>query len=299
MVFRDLVVSGGASAFDLVRSVLAAFGLEGRAVGEEPWAASGRSAKAGWSTLGLLDNILVLQDVVSTDKAFATAPIEGLKYRDTEMLLVGLQELKRVHTAQLLDRPWVDTATRVHSQGTRREISLQMMLPEREPPSPNSTASRLFAPSEPCWYAFRLRSIAIGTKHDTLASAQSVLPRCVGGQGAVYAGNVVTYGFRPAQDDATLNGDGNDRSSGYKQVDDLNRRLGGARLRGEGFKICCASPSGPSSPHEAGTSLGVCLQLMRAPLFKSFVQHECDGLCRIEAVHTEYTDVFPSDPGSP
>lgn len=63
-------------------------------MGEEPWAASGRSAKAGWSTLGLLDNILVLQDVVSTDKAFATAPIEGLKYRDTEMLLVGLQELK-------------------------------------------------------------------------------------------------------------------------------------------------------------------------------------------------------------
>lgn len=106
--FRDMVVAGDCSAWDLVRAVLVAFGLTDgtEPIGSvaSPVAAAkkatsgGRSASAGGGEKKvkalLQDDIVMLQDVVSTDTAFKATRIAGLKYVDQHTALVGLKELR-------------------------------------------------------------------------------------------------------------------------------------------------------------------------------------------------------------
>jgi hypothetical protein len=44
---------------------------------------------------------------------------------------VGWWRRQRVKLVQLLDKPWVDTPSRTHADGVRRELSLQLMLKQR------------------------------------------------------------------------------------------------------------------------------------------------------------------------
>jgi hypothetical protein len=107
--FRDMVMAGDCSAWELVRAVLVAFGLADgtEPIGsvDSPVATAKKAASSGRSGVSagsgekkvkalLQDDIVMLQDVVSTDTAFKATRIAGLKYVDQHTALVGLKELR-------------------------------------------------------------------------------------------------------------------------------------------------------------------------------------------------------------
>lgn len=206
--------------------------------------------------------------------------------------------MQRVKLAQLLDKPWVDTPKRTHADGLRRELSLQLMLTDRQ------------GSIGPCWYAFHLRSIAIGTAADALAPAMEAAPRCVGGQGAVYGGSALGWEFRAGEAAAAA------EQRGSASVDALNDRLVGEdTLSSLSVHHAAASESegkaGEAGGEESARAVGgrrrskgkavpavdgmaprdAVMQLLRAPLFARFSVAEADGERRLAAVRTQWADV--------
>lgn len=209
--------------------------------------------------------------------------------------------MQRVKLSQLLDKPWVDTPKRTHADGLRRELSLQLMLTDRQ------------GSIGPCWYAFHLRSIAIGTAADALAPAMEAAPRCVGGQGAVYGGSALGWEFRAGEAAAAA------EQRGSASVDALNNRLVGEDTLSRLFVhhvAAAASESEGKAGEAAGESARAAggrrrskdkavaavdstapaprdavLQLLRAPLFARFSVAEADGERRLAAVRTKWADV--------
>jgi hypothetical protein len=92
--FRDMVLAGDASACDLVRAVLLAFGLADRSQPLGSDLGEGQAGERGGKAAVLEDDIVMLQDVVSTDNTFLAARIAGLEYVDHQTALVGLDELR-------------------------------------------------------------------------------------------------------------------------------------------------------------------------------------------------------------
>jgi hypothetical protein len=209
-----------------------------------------------------------------------------------------------VKLAQLLDKPWVDTPKRTHADGLRCELSLQLMLTDRQ------------GSIGPCWYAFHLRSIAIGTTADALSLAMQAAPRCVGGQGAVYGGSALGWEFRAGEAAAAAEQRGsaavdalNDRLVGEHTLCSLcthqsaeatresegkaggeqSARAAGGRRRGKAGKgkgkAVAADDGTAPSPRDA------VMKLLRAPLFARFSVAEADGERRLAAVRTQWADI--------
>lgn len=206
---RDLIMSGNASAFDLVKAMLLAFGINKEVYNHHNLMGS----------LGL--KRIVLRDVLATSSGtnksvWAVGPIAGISRPKKSggkawSDLVSATDLKKVKLAQLLDKPWYPTDTRSNLQGTRSRIWMLLDVPDRV--GFVSSRGGALLPVKRSLYGFAVLCVAIGSKADTHHSCQSQLPRCVGGTGAALGGN--DFGDDDDDDDCEL--------------DDLNMAFGNGR----------------------------------------------------------------------
>ena len=195
--YRDLV-SGNAFAFDLVKTLLAAFGLS-----DSPFNhANGLgSLDVGHRCAGKMDtgNAILVMDVQTTrdeagqPKAEANDLIRGLHVPSVPANRmshsVTSAQLKSVKLCQLLDKPKYSTPTRSSDSGVRTSVFLHVMKPDRaafvsSAGGPADTASQAL-------FSFLVTLEAIGTKDDMASSFQARFPRCVGGCGKVHGGNEI------------------------------------------------------------------------------------------------------------
>ena len=192
---RDLIVSGNSSAFDLVKSLLCAFGINSPEYNH----ANGQG-KLGATTVWVKD---VLASSANPDNIFsAVGPIAGLSAKAAtatasdegdfgDCCKVTASDLKKVKLAQLLDKPWYDTPVRSSTAGSRSRLMLAINVPERV-----GHVSQLGGAVETfkrTVYAFNVTCFAIGSKDAMASSAQRLLPRCVGATGQAYSGSKIDW----------------------------------------------------------------------------------------------------------
>ena len=284
---RDLVLSGNASAFDLVKAILCAYGLDDQS---KPFV-----AKNTLDSLHLdgVQRQVLFQDIEATyayvPEADASGEASVLGGQRSEVVwrgpIVGLHAapeseeflkrqaataaaLKLVKLAQLLDKPLASTPDRPSSAGVRDTISIELVLPQR-----CAFVSRAFGGAmtvaEKRYYAFAVRCEAIGAKSDMASDFQAMLPRCVGGAGGCHGGNAVDWDYG---DDV----EPQPPSRGRLAIDELNVRLGGGRhIAG----LCFPSSSG--MPERDYMRIA---GWMRRPLFELQRGSKADGPTRLKAV---------------
>lgn len=128
--YRDLVVRAHSTAFDLVRAVLCAFGLEtiDTARKEYPRRSNEGSLQAAGNEGGPVT--VSLYDGYVTESGPVNGGILGLEYADRTGE-VSMGRLKQLRVAQLLDKPHVSSKSRSSTQGVREGILLQVTVPER------------------------------------------------------------------------------------------------------------------------------------------------------------------------
>ena len=189
---RDLVVSGNSSAFDLIKSLLCAFGINSQEYNH----ANGQG-KLGATTVWVKD---VLATSTSPDNASAVGPIAGLSAKAAttsdesdheDRCKVTGSDLKKVKLAQLLDKPWYDTPVRSSTAGRRSRLMLMIDVPKRAGYVPH-TGGEMKA-FERTVYAFNVTCFAIGSKHTMASSVQRLLPRCVGASGQAHSGSEIDW----------------------------------------------------------------------------------------------------------
>ena len=117
--YRDLVVSGRASAFDLVLAMLCAFGLETIDTAKKPYPRRSNegSLQAAGSEGGPVK--VSLRDGYATESGPVNGGILGLEYADTTGE-VSMGALKQLRVAQLLDKPHASSKSRSSRQGVRK-----------------------------------------------------------------------------------------------------------------------------------------------------------------------------------
>ena len=191
---RDLIVSGNSSAFDLVKSLLCAFGINSPEYNH----ANGQG-KLGATTVWVKD---VLASSASPDNTFsAVGPIAGLSAKPAttsdesdfgDFCKVTGSDLKKVKLAQLLDKPWYDTPVRSSTAGLRSCLVLGIDVPERVGyvSQVSGCAVKTFKRTV---YAFNVTCFAIGNKDAMASSAQRLLPRCVGASGQAHSGSKIDW----------------------------------------------------------------------------------------------------------
>ena len=198
---RTLVMSGNASAFDLLKAILCSFGL----ISTEYNHANGMGSLGGLGTI-------ILQDVLATQHGTkdvrAVGPIAGLsrsaiKHHEGSLLRseVNSADLKKVKLAQLLDKPWYDTPTRSSRDGLRSRVWMLLDVPERVG-FVSGVRGGVVEAVKPHLYAFAVLCEAIGTKSDMLSSFQRYLPRCVEAMGGLVGGNEIGWEFGDETDGA-------------------------------------------------------------------------------------------------
>ena len=128
--YRDLVVSGRASAFDLVLAMLCAFGLETIDTAKKPYPRRSNegSLQAAGSEGGPVK--VSLRDGYATESGPVNGGILGLEYADTTGE-VSMGALKQLRVAQLLDKPHASSKSRSSRQGVRKGVSVDLLMPER------------------------------------------------------------------------------------------------------------------------------------------------------------------------
>ena len=208
---RKLVVAGHSTAFDLVKAILCAFGLDTQS--------ASFSAGPNMGALHLVGSDERKPYIMLLDATEANDLIPGVEHRGK----VGIEtattrSLKRVKVAQLLDRPVVTTAARKANQGARNRILLQCCLKPRP-------AFVIGVAMQAWWYAFVVSCEAIGISKtrpdgDMAISHQKTLPRCIGGCGTVRGGNTIAW--EDSDDDSDDNK--------VAKIDALNRRFVGEQL---------------------------------------------------------------------
>ena len=275
---RDLVLSGNASAFDLVKAILCAYGLDDQS---KPFVAK--------NTLGSLhlDGVqrqVLLQDVeanyayvpeanASSSEVVWRGPIVGLHAAPESEEFLKRQgataaALKLVKLAQLLDKPLASTPDRPSSAGVRDTISIELVLPQRCAFVSRALGGAMTV-ADKRYYAFAVRCEAIGAKSDMASDFQAMLPRCVGGAGGCHGGNAVDWDYG---DDV----EPQPPSRGRLAIDELNVRLGGGRhISG----LCFPSSSG--MPERDYMRIA---GWMRRPLFELQRGSKADGPTRLKAV---------------
>ena len=177
LILRQLVIKGTATAFDLVKAVLCAFGLESNRVRAAPYE---RQTNQGKLDLGD-KNFCTLQDLENDE--YEKGLIKGIRYAKTtygNLPPMTLKELKSVKLVQLLDKPHESTGAEP-ANGIRDDIQLMLTLPDRD--------ASLTRPSAPAaLYNFFVELEAIGSK-EHLRPFQNLMPvRCTHVQGQVFGG---------------------------------------------------------------------------------------------------------------
>ena len=217
--YRDLVVSGGATAFDLAQSILVAYGLSTSAYNHT---SNLGKLDVGQGTINeLVDHVegrgrlrgleyaMLLQDVVvgETGAPRAAGKIAGLhaskpKHGDLSSAAptVTAADLKKVKLCQLLDRPLFSSACRAKHTGVRSMVVLEMLVPERFAFCSRVTGGCLNKPVRQTLYTFVIGLEAIGSKAHMKSDFQARLPRCVGGSGGVYGGNCMEWEYGMPRD---------------------------------------------------------------------------------------------------
>jgi hypothetical protein len=129
--YRDLVVSGRSTAFDLVLAALCAFGLEtiDTARKEYPRRSNEGSLQAAGSEGGPV-KVSLYDGYATKESGPVNGGILGLEYADRTGE-VSMGTLKQLRIAQLLDKPHVSSKSRSSTQGVRQGVLLQVTVPER------------------------------------------------------------------------------------------------------------------------------------------------------------------------
>ena len=258
---RDLIVT---SAFDLVKSLLCAFGINSPEYNH----ANGQG-KLGATTVWVKD---VLASSASPDNTFsAVGPIAGLSAKPAttsdesdfgDFCKVTGSDLKKVKLAQLLDKPWYDTPVRSSTAGLRSCLVLGIDVPERVGyvSQVSGCAVKTFKRTV---YAFNVTCFAIGNKDAMASSAQRLLPRCVGATGQAHSGSKIDW----------EHGDDADDGVDCLEMDALNimfvnlRECSNSRvldwLRRPLYIIEDASDGKSGQPHHSGEGRGRAERLSR------------------------------------
>ena len=226
VAYRDLVVAGTASGFDLVKALLCSFGLDTASERFEPASNQGALHLDDRAKGVYVHDVLRANDGGDGGRGtpLGAALISGLRYSKACANQVTLGELKRVRVAQLLDRPLGASRARAH-EGARQELLLQLMLGPRVAHFSRRRGG-VITPAVECWYTFHIQCEAVGRAAprreggDLESDLQRLLPRCVGGHGGCYGGNRVNWECGDAE---------RDTPEGAAQVDEVNARFAAGR----------------------------------------------------------------------
>ena len=179
--YRDLIMSGNASAFDLTKTLLCAFGLS-----DSPF------NHANDNSMLLLDVQLTVDEKTGKAKhMLANDMIRGLHVPNLPDKRVShsvtAAQLKSVKLCQLLDKPLHSTTARSRDTGVRSAIFLNVMKPERV--ATVSRAGGAVETAAQAMFGFAVTLEAIGAQEHMASGLQARFPRCVGGAGKVHGGN--------------------------------------------------------------------------------------------------------------
>lgn len=200
--YRDLVMSGNASGFDLVKTLLCAFGLSDAPFNHANGLGSlNVGHRNSWDDKMCNDNSMMLFDLLlkyeeSTRKIAASTTGEVIRGLHVPRLpanrvapSVTAAQLKSVKLCQLLDKPMYSSSARSRDAGVRTAIFLCVSKPERAAfVSHMGGAVERVAQAQ---FGFAVTLEVIGTKEHMASSFQARFPRCVGGAGKVHGGNEI------------------------------------------------------------------------------------------------------------
>jgi hypothetical protein len=251
--YRDLVVSGGASLFDLTKAILLGFGLNisdydhrpnlGKLVVGQGTLESMVTASSGKGKLDTQNSILVTdvhtrkEEVpgLSDGHEVVHGPITGLhREKQPEFGMdtaVTPADMKKVRLFQLLDKPRYSSDVRSRDQGMRRGLYMYVLLPERFAFCSSVIGGCLTNAVQQTFYEFSITLEVVGTKQHMGSSFQARLPRCVGGAGKVHGGNEVDWEYGDEEDHTGNLGTG--PSIGLAELDAVNVKFNnGRQVRG-------------------------------------------------------------------
>lgn len=198
--YRDLIMSANASAFDLVKTMLCAFGLSDSPFNHANGLGSldvghrySRNAKMCSDNSMMLHDVQVTFDertgkvaAVMTDNLIHGLHVPSLPDKRVANSVTAAQ-LKSVKLCQLLDKPAYSTPARSRDAGVRTAIYLNIIKPERV--AHVSPAGGVAETAAQALFGFAVTLEAIGTKEHMASDFQARFPRCVGGAGKVHGGN--------------------------------------------------------------------------------------------------------------
>ena len=173
--YRTIVVGANCTLFHLLKTIQTAFGLDDTSKDFEPGNAIG--------SLGL-DGMGAIISEPGDDNGL-TEPIAGIDYRDEELCEVATSTLKQVKVGDVVTQC---TMTTVH-----RDRTLSLCAGEGGKKGRSTFSLQMHLKQSKAWYAFAILCHASATDNDMASSCQSLLPRCVEGQGSVIGGNLINY----------------------------------------------------------------------------------------------------------
>lgn len=225
--YRKIVVRSSATVYDLLKTILCAFGLEPNEVASKEY---NRNSNTGNLSLPFgfckVNDVRVEKGVEESHSEISERiPIPGLTYRPEIKGTMGrnmmggtnvLCELKKIKLAQILDKP-MSSIDAERTDGLRQCVTIDIATPKRFA-FISRKAGGAVKYMDIGQYYFTATLQAIGTEKNLHSEFQTRLAsRCVGGQGGIPGGNRIDY-----DGDFTRNGV---TGLGEIFIDELNLRF--------------------------------------------------------------------------